>query len=324
MKLRPEQVAAQLQGPVSSLWLIGGAELLLVQEASDQLWQAARAQGCEERLIFHGESGFDWQPVREALQAFSLFATRRLIEVRLEGRLGNDGRDLLQELADNGVDDNVLLIRTGAMDSSWSRTAWVRAFERRGVVVQCWPVSAEALPRWLEGRLREAGFRSESGAAQLLADLVEGNLLAARQEVEKLALLYPPGELSCEQVISAVSSCARYSPFDLSDAVYQGDGARALRILPALREEGIEPPLLLGTLCRDLRLLIGDDGGYLPKSKQQLLAQARRRGSGGLWRRLLVRAAGIDRVIKGVEKGDAWTGLTGLVLAMAGQATAVD
>jgi len=318
VKLRPEQLRAQLQKALAPLWLIGGEELLLVEEAGDQLWQTARAQGVEERQVFHTQSGFDWQQVQEALESYGLFATRRLVEVRLEGKLTTAGRELLLLLAEQGVGNNLLLLRTGKLESATMRTAWYRAFERQGVVVQCWPVAAAALPRWIEQRLQGAGFRPEPGAAQLLAELVEGNLLAARQEVEKLQLLYPGGSLDREQVVAAVTNSARYSAFDLTEAVCRGDTVRALRILPRLREEGLEPPLLLGALCGDLRLLAeGEVASYLPKAKQQALGQAMRQGSRALWLALLVRAAGVDRVIKGLQRGDVWAELTALTVAMA-------
>ncbi|MDD3609711.1 MAG: DNA polymerase III subunit delta [Halothiobacillaceae bacterium] len=328
MKLRPERVAAQLRASLPPLWLIAGDEPLLVQETRDAVLSAARERGFDERLRFDVETGFDWDRLRGETQALSLFAQRRVFDLRLSsGKLTKAGDAALGAL--EAAADTVVVISGPRLEKDALRSSWVQRIEADGVHVACWPVELSALPEWLIARAGARGRRLSLEAARLLAERVEGNLLAAAQEIEKLCLLFPEGLIEAEALASAVTDSSRYSVFDLSDALLAGQAGRALRILAGLRGEGGEPNLILWSLARELRILdeaaTGDAAMTLRnwrviERRQPLYRAALKRfpSSAGVWRALLVEAGRIDRAIKGVGAGEPWLGLERLALRFCG------
>lgn len=264
MQLAAAQLAAHLQKGLRSLYTLHGDEPLLVQEAADAIRAAARAQGYTERTV-HTVAGahFDWSAVLAAGGSLSLFAERQILEVRIpSGKPGKEGSPTLQQLAESaqGNDSTLTLVLLPRLDKMTKSGAWFGALEANGVTIQLDPVERPALPQWIAQRLarqeqRVAGGEEGQRTLQFFADRVEGNLLAAHQEIQKLALLYPAGELSFEQVESAVLNVARYDVFKLSEAVLAGQAARVQRMLDGLQAEGEAEVLVHYTLAEDIRAL---------------------------------------------------------------------
>jgi DNA polymerase-3 subunit delta len=328
MRINTDQVARTLEKGLAPAWLIAGDEALLTGEAADAVRARARAEGFAGRDLFVTDRSFDWTEVAGSSRSLSLFAERRILEIRMPtARPGREGAAVLAALAaDPGPDTLVLVVTTRPEKEAWS-SAWLKAFEKHGVFVQSWPVEIGRLPQWIGQRAAKLGLAFDAGAAEVLAERVEGNLLAAQQEIEKLALLHGRGRLRIEDVQSAVANSARYDVFQLGEAALAGDAARSLRILEGLRAEGAEPPLVLWALCRELRALADARSGVARKAwgaaaeRHQALAQrAAERTAGepiGPWFEMAARA---DRQVKGRDGGigDPWTTLAGLVAALSG------
>ena len=269
MQIKPEQLAAQLARGLRSIYTVHGDEPLLAQEAADAIRAAARAAGYAERHV-HVVSGanYPWSEIAGAAQSRSLFAERQLIEIRIpSGKPGKDGSEALQSycarLRDAADDDVLTLVQLPRLDGQQLKSAWFGALDGAGLVVRVDPVDRRGLPVWLAQRLAAQGQRvpggehSEEGrrALDFFADRIEGNLLAAHQELQKLALLYPAGEIGFEQIEAAVSNVARYDVFKLGEAVLAGEVARALRMLDGLRAEGEAAVLVHWTLAADITAL---------------------------------------------------------------------
>ncbi|HEX7029840.1 MAG TPA: DNA polymerase III subunit delta [Gammaproteobacteria bacterium] len=331
MKLYPDKLAAHLaRGPLAPVWLIAGDEPLQVGEAADAVRAAARREGYASREVFFVERGFDWQSLRAAGESLSLFAEKRLLELRLpNGKPGDNGAKVLTEFAARPPEDTVLLVVSGKVDK---KNKWVGALEKAGVLVEAWPIDAAALPRWIADRMAGAGLAADREAAQLLADRVEGNLLAAAQEIDKLALLVEGNRADADAVREAVADSARFDIFQLADAALAADAVRALRMLDALRAEGAEAVLVVWALAREIRMLAemafkvagGQSpervsAGVWPKKRQPVVARALQRLPVKAWERLLLEVALIDRQVKGMRRGDAWRNIERLVAAMAGK-----
>jgi DNA polymerase-3 subunit delta len=262
MQLRSDQLAAHLAKGLKPLYTVHGDEPLLAQEAADAIRAAARAAGYTERKVFTVSGAhFDWSGLLGAAQAMSLFADRQLIEIRIpSGKPGKEGSEALQRYCETLGDDTVTLIQLPKLDRQQQSSGWFTALDAAGVSLRVDPVERRALPQWIAQRLGAQGQRvadGEEGQRTLafFADRVEGNLLAAHQELQKLALLYPAGTLSFEQVESAVLNVARYDVFKLGEAVLAGQVARALRMLDGLRAEGEAAVLVHWTLAEDIRAL---------------------------------------------------------------------
>jgi DNA polymerase-3 subunit delta len=339
MQLRPDQLPTALARGVKALYTIHGDEPLLAQEAGDLIRTAARAAGYTERKVFSvGGAHFDWSGLLGAAQAMSLFAERQLIEVRIPGgKPGKEGSEALQRYCETLSDDVLTIVHLPRLDRQQQGSAWFAALDGAGMSVRVEPVERRALPQWIAQRLAAQGQRVHEGdaGAQTLAffaDRVEGNLLAAHQELQKIALLYPQGELSFEQIEAAVLNVARYDVFKLGEAVLAGQTARVLRMLDGLRAEGEAPVLVHWTLAEDIRALkrVKDavaQGRPLPMAlRESRVWGAKER----LFERLVpllsdhtlahwVEAASVcDGLIKGLKHPhwpiDAWDGLKRLAL----------
>ena len=256
MKLRFEQLSEHLQQGLRPIYLLSGDEPLQLGEAADAIRAQARAQGFAEREVMHVEAGFDWNALAAASDTLSLFAEQRLIDLRLpSGKPGKEGGAALAEYAANPPQDTVLLITSGKLDKNAAKAKWYKALDSAGVTLQVWPVEANQLPRWVGQRMRARGLSASPEAAQLLAERVEGNLLAAAQEIEKLLLLYGESSVDAEMVEQGVADSARYDIFELVDTALLGDAPRVARIMEGLHGEGVEPILILWALVREIRAL---------------------------------------------------------------------
>ncbi|MDP9008701.1 MAG: DNA polymerase III subunit delta [Pseudomonadota bacterium] len=333
MRLRAEQLPGTLARGLTGIYLVSGDEPLLVGEAADAVRAAARAAGYADRRVFFIDRSFSWDDLRLASQSLSLFAERRLFELRMPSGKPDKGAALLEQLAAQAASDLTYLVITDKLDKKAGEAAWVQAIEKHGAWVPILPVDTAALPGWLRGRAKMLHIDITPEASQLIVDRVEGNLLAAQQELEKLKLLANGAAIDVDLVLGSVGDSARYDVFQLAAAAAAGDAARALRVLLGLKSEGVEPTLILWALLRELR------GMWQARERARLHSTAR--GSG--WNLaatpspralsrlkklplapLLIQASQTDRVIKGISPGDAWSALTGLTGAFAGalQATA--
>ena len=233
MKLSPAQLGKHLQGTLAPIYVVCGDEHLLCQEACDAIRAATRAQGFSERQVFHVETGFDWGQLIEAGASLSLFAEKRLIELRIpNGKPGDKGAAALLDYLARPAEDTVLLISLPKLDGSTQKTKWAKALiDGKDVqFLQIWPVDAAQLPQWIRQRLAQAGLSADQEAVELIAARVEGNLLAAAQEIEKLKLLADAGQISADTVQAAVADSARYDVFGLIDAALHGQAAHALHV----------------------------------------------------------------------------------------------
>tara|TARA_B110000914_G_C15483888_1_gene457062 strand:+ start:201 stop:1211 length:1011 start_codon:yes stop_codon:yes gene_type:complete len=332
MRLYPEKLADHLQQKLLPVYLVSGDEPLLLQECCDQIRQKARAENCNEREIIEGGvSNFNWQDILHSASNMSLFADRKLIELRLpSGKPGAEGSKALCEYLDIASGDDVLLIVSGKIDKQSTNSKWYKALDKAGVTVQVWPVDAKNLPRWLQQRVRNAGMSIDDDALRLLCERLEGNLLAAVQEVEKLKLLAADSKITMQTVTEAVSDNARYNLFDMADNALKGNTSVSLRMLYGLRAEGTEPPVVLWALVREIRTLyeaqLDCDSG---QSTQQALSSRR------VWQNrmplmqaaltrhnthslslLLEQAARADGSIKGFADGKPWDNLSRLVITL--------
>ncbi|HFD78857.1 MAG TPA: DNA polymerase III subunit delta [Gammaproteobacteria bacterium] len=332
-QLRPEQLEARLGGELAPVYFIHGDEALLSGECADAVRAAARRQGFAERQVFSAEPGFDWNRLAAAGDSLSLFAERRLLELRLPGgKPGKEGARVLTEYAARPPEDTLLLILSGKLEPAARRSKWVQALDRAGVSVAVWPVEAAQLPRWIDVRMRARGMQADREALQLLAERVEGNLLAAAQEIEKLYLLHGPGRLELETVAELVTDSARYDIFGLVDAALAGEAAHAQRMLSGLRAEGVEPVLVLWALAREIRSLASmarEVQGGTPvgrvlasrrvwEKRKPPIAAALQRFRGRQWWLLVQQCARLDRITKGRAAGSPWDELLQLTLRLAG------
>jgi DNA polymerase-3 subunit delta len=322
LKLTADSLAGHLRERLLPAYLISGDEPLLSGEAADALRARARDAGFTEREVHFPERAADWEELRGSARNLSLFGTRRLFEIRMSGRPGVAGNAALQSLLAAEDPDTLFLILTPRLEREAQSADWVRAVETRGAWVQIWPVDARRLTGWLRGRARQLGLSASEEALELLAERTEGNLLAAHQELSKLALLAGAAPVTPETVLTSVGDSARFDVFQLSEAVLAGTAARALRVLAGLRAEGTEPTLVLWALVRALHdawgALSGTGAGAQRGGQRRsaALELATRRAPHMAFTDLTARAARADRVIKGRLAGNAWDELTLLTRAL--------
>jgi DNA polymerase-3 subunit delta len=332
-KIRPEQLSAALNKSLAPIYIVSGDEPLLIQEATDIIRAAARKQQFLERELYHIETNFDWGQVMSSANSLSLFSDKKIIELRMPtGKPGDKGAKVLQDYATSPAPDNILLIIAEKLDGGTQKSKWFKAVEAVATWVQVWPVTAANLPRFIGQRLQQAGLIAEPDAIALLASRIEGNLLAAVQEIEKLKLLTIDGKINYELMASAVADSARYDVFGLTDKALHGDVRGAVKTLHGLRTEGTESITILWALAREIRALIlisdavnqgkpfewaAKQAGIWDK-RQPIFQQALRRLKPAQLQQLLRKANATDRAIKGMRNAAPWDELLDIVLQLSG------
>jgi DNA polymerase-3 subunit delta len=334
VQVRLPQLASHLAKSLAPLYVVHGDEPLLAIEAGDQVRAAARAAGFEEREVLVADSGFKWDALAAANRNLGLFGARKLVDLRIpSGRPGVDGARVLEDCATNPHAETVMLITLPRLERAAQSSAWFCALELAGVTVAVQPLERDELPRWLAARLARQNQRASADTLQFLADTTEGNLLAARQEVEKLGLLLPEGELDPDAVLRAIADVARFDVFQLSESWLAGDTVRALRILAALESQGEGVPLLIWQLGEDLHALatvLAATGAGTPLQaavratrvwgkRQAALERAAQRVKPAVVSSLLRRLARLDALAKGIGQGNVWDELADIGLAIAGR-----
>jgi len=336
MQLRLEALEGHLSKGLAPLYVITSDEHLLALEAADKIRRAARAAGHTERDVLTVERTFKWGELLAANQALSLFGDKKLIELRIPGgKPGKDGSAALQAYAKDLSPDNLTLITLPKLDWQTAKAAWVTTLQQAAVYIEIPNVERAQLPGWIGMRLSAQGQSADRQSLDFIADRVEGNLLAAHQEIQKLGLLHEPGKLSFEQVHDAVLNVARYDVFKLSEAMLSGDAARLARMLDGLKGEGEALPLVLWAVSEEIRTLLklksgmaqGRPLGALLKEyriwgpRERMMEPALRRVSLPTLEAALQDAAQVDKMVKGLRAkafaGDAWDAMLQLALKVA-------
>ncbi len=321
MRIKLEQLPSQLQKQTAPLYALFGNELLLILEAADLIRDHARQHGYTERALFSVDQHFDWSDLFNASNNLSLFGDRRIMDIRIpSGKPGREGGKAIETYCNALPPDTLTLITLPRIDKQGQATKWFKTLETIGTLIPVYPIERDQLPGWIGQRLGRQQQKADSVTLQFLADQVEGNLLAAHQEIQKLALLYPAGNLTFEQVKDVVLNVARYDVYQLSNAMIAADTVRYTCILNGLQGEGIAPLLILATLTEQIRQLIvirtGIDNGQplaqllqtarIWGDRQKSVVSAAKRINRQSLIQKLPHAAKIDRIIKGVTQGDAW------------------
>ncbi len=333
MQLRAEELERHLARSLANLYIIHGDEPLQSLEAADAIRARARAQGFAEREVLAVERGFDWKLLAASGANLSLFSSKKLIELRIPGgKPGTEGAAAIVQYCAAPAPDLLTVVSLPKLDRRTQETAWFRALTRAGVLINTFQVERAQLPQWIAARLARQKQKADRETLQFLADSVEGNLLAAHQEIQKLGLLFAPGELAFDPVCGAVLNVARYDAFKLNEAMLAGDRPRLARMLDGLKSEGEAPPKILWVLSEEIRavakvqagLAQGEDLQQVYRNnrvwggvRQQLVTEAARRLKSAALGQALRHAALIDRTVKGLARGDVWDELLQLCLRFA-------
>ena len=329
MRLKPDQLNAALQKGLASVYFLSGDEPLQLGEMADAIRKAARATGYNSREIFSVDSTFSWSQLALAADSMSIFSDKKIIELRIpSSTVGTEGAKALSTYCQRLPADTLLLISIGKLASATLKSRWLESIDKVGVVIQVWALDGQDLLNWLQQRLLQRGLHVDTDGIKLLASRIEGNLLAADQEITKLYVLYGAGQLSTAQIADAVADSSRYDVFKLMDWVLAAQTNRIIKILAALRAEGIAAPVILWALTREARSLIhiklalagGQHKDTVFRNNQiwdkrkPLVDKALTRLNLQQLNSILVLAAQADRQIKGQQSGDAWETLLAVCL----------
>jgi len=336
MQLKPEQLETRLRKQLDPVYFISGNEPLRVLEAAQAVRDAARSGGYDEREVLTVQAGFDWESLAASAGSLSLFAERRVVDLRLPtGKPGDDGARVLRAWAERPPEDTLLLVTSGKLEPAARRSKWLQALDTAGVVVQVWPLNAAEFHVWVQARMRRRGLEPTREAVAMLAGRVEGNLLACVQEIDKLYLLRGGGPVDAQAILDLVADSARFDVYGLVDSALAGQAGRSVRVLQGLNAEGIPVPVVLWALTREIRQLAAMAAvvaGGLPingvldqykiwGSRKPVLEAALRRLPVVRCHQLLRQCALVDRVCKGQAAGNAWDELLQLMLELAGRET---
>ena len=332
MRLKPEQLSAALQKGLMPVYFISGDEPLQLGEMADSIRKTARKAGFENREILSAETGFEWNQLAFSADSMSIFSDKKIIDLRLPSATpGAEGSKALIAYCERLPEDTLLLITAGKLASGALKTRWLEALDKAGIIIQAWPLEGQELIRWLQQRMQQRGLHAETDGLRILASRIEGNLLAAAQEIEKLYVLYGTGNLSNQQIHDVVADSSRYDVFKLMDSVLAANVNRIFKILSGLRAEGIAAPVVLWAVTREARVLIKiqqaiSDGqnrelafknNQIWDKRKQLVSNALNRLNVSDLNSILVLSAKADRQIKGQQQGDAWETLLALCLMFA-------
>tara|TARA_R110002050_G_scaffold57423_5_gene129262 strand:+ start:185360 stop:186388 length:1029 start_codon:yes stop_codon:yes gene_type:complete len=335
MRLRADQVTGHLQQGLLPVYVIFGDEQMLVEEISDVIRQHARKLGADDRQVWHVEGRFNWSELQWQEQTMSLFASQRLLEIRLpSGSPGKEGGEALRRYIENPPVDTTLLIISGKIDARSQKSKWFTELDRIGVTIPIWPVDLANLPRWILQRMQQRGLKASLQIAGLIAERVEGNLFAASQEIDKLQLLCPNGEVDEQTVLDSVADNARFEAFGLMDTVFSGQVAKVPRMINRLKAEGVDVLAVFSAVswalhrAIDMAIQVGQ-GGRIDQvfasqkppiwdKHRPMMQQALLRHSCQQWQDFLQQMAKIDRAAKGSLQACPWSLLEQLCMHVAG------
>lgn len=332
MRIRPERLDAELENKLLPIYLVTGDEPLLIQEALDSIRKKCLQSGFSERKVYDVDRHFDWNSLCEEAACLSLFAEQKLTELRLgKSKPGVKGAKAIQQYCDNLPEDTILLISAAKLDAAALKSKWASSLDKLGAIIQVWPINLNETPRWLRQRASKSGLQIDQEAIALLADRLEGNLLAAQQELEKLKLLYDDQPINTELVLESVADASKYDIFNLTDACLAGKVKLVAKIITHLQLEGLQPPIVLWALSKEIRLVLAlahANQKGLPaqavfkqyriiQKRQPLLTQCARQHSEQSLGALLKQCKQVDDAIKGLEKGlSPWAILLDIALGL--------
>ncbi|MCU7798735.1 MAG: DNA polymerase III subunit delta [gamma proteobacterium symbiont of Lucinoma myriamae] len=342
MQIKPEQLRNDLKARQYPVYMVCGDEPLQHREAVDMLRKAAHFYGYEERDVYHADAHFDWNNLLTAANELSLFASKKIIEIHMPTGKPSDKGVALIQYCENLPPDIILIIIAGKIEAATKKSKWYKAVDAVAGIVTVWSIDGQYLNQWLQRRLQAKGLSLQTDSLQLINDRVEGNLLAADQEIEKLSLLYTVAgskqllPLDYEQVAEAVFDSARYNLFDLFDCALSGDLKRASRMLYGLQREGLSIILIMSLFAKEVRMLakmsailyaggqqdnveVAMKGFYIFPKRKSLLAQALRSSRPEQWQQLLKQLLQADKMAKGAEPGDPWDMMQLILAAVAGK-----
>jgi DNA polymerase-3 subunit delta len=332
VKVYPDKLQAHLKKSISPIYVVSGDEPLLIQETCDLLRKHLHSAGFTERELFHAEASFDWQEVLFCANSLSLFSEQKLIEIRMSSTTpGESGKAALKSFLDGPPEGTVLLLVMPRLDQKVQKAKWFVPLEKAGVLVQIWPIDVKNLPSWIGNRFRKVGLNASREAIQVMADRIEGNLLAAAQEIERLGLVSKDGKIETRDVLEGVADSSRYDVFGLIDAAVGGDATRTMKIIQGLQLEGEAILYIVAMLGRELRGLatmasVMSSGsldaalkkGRVWQNRKNLVSTCLRGHSASQFRGLLARVSEIDNMVKGIKIGNPWEELTSVMLELAG------
>lgn len=333
MRLKPDQLNAALQKKLAPVYFISGDEPLQLGEMADAIRKAARKAGFETREVFSVETGFEWKELTVSAGSLSIFSDKKIIDLRLlSGTPGPDGSKALSAYCERLPEDTLLLITAGKVTSEAFKSRWLQTLDKAGIIIQVWPLERQDLIPWLQQRMQRRGLHVETEGLRILASRIEGNLLSAVQEIEKLYGLYGAGNLSNQQIFDAVADSSRYDVFKLVDSVLAAGVNRIFKVLSGLKAEGNAAPVVLWALTREARVLLkiklalaqGQNkesfkNNQIRDKRKQLINDALNRLSESDLNKILVLSAKADRQIKGQQEGDAWETVLAICLMLASQ-----
>ena len=334
MRLRPEQLKTHLErSSKMPVYFVSGDEPLQKLESIDLIRNHYQKQGYDERIIFEVNKSFDWSQINEASSNLSLFSNNKIIELRMVApKPGRQGGIFLQQYVENENNDTVLIISSDKIDKGTQNNKWVKAIDKAGLMIQVWPIGPAQLPGWIQARMQNRQKKITHDAARLIAERVEGNLLAAQQEIEKLLLLIEKDRIDIEDIMGAVADSSRYNVFDMLESAFVGNIDRTLLMLNGLKNEGTEPLLLFGALMWEYRRLCSiayeyEAGTQLENifrsyriwdQKKRPITSVLKRHTSKSLDRLLNYCAVIDKTLKSGQRDRAWDQFSTLLLAIAG------
>nr|VFK48747.1 MAG: DNA polymerase-3 subunit delta [Candidatus Kentron sp. TC]VFK52638.1 MAG: DNA polymerase III, delta subunit [Candidatus Kentron sp. TC]VFK65080.1 MAG: DNA polymerase-3 subunit delta [Candidatus Kentron sp. TC] len=329
MQIKLEQLPAHLRSGLAAAYVISGDEFLQTTETLDVILRSASNLGFTERLVFHADNRFDWNIVGRYIDSLSLFAEKRLLDIRLpNGNIGRQGTDVIAQYASRLYSDRIIILSTGQLDAKQRKSKWYKCLEKVGVSITIWPVDSRNLPQWINARVLQRSMTITSEAAKLLADRVEGNLLGCAQEIEKLALLGDTHDIDEQNILECVIDSAHFESFALVDSTLAGDATHTVRILLKLAEEGTDTLSVLGILVWEIREIVRISGElicgiHLEQAiskravwyrRKKVIESALSRHNWNDWVKIFHTAECVDKIIKGAKEGDSWDALLGLAL----------
>jgi len=335
MRLKPELLLGSLKKVLEPIYIVTGDEPLQVGETTDLIRKQALEQGYSSREILDVDAKFDWNLLIHQTENLSLFSDKKIIDLRIpKGKPGREGSAALVEYCKRIPEDTLLLITLPKLESAQLNSKWVKTLDKSGVLVQIWPIEVNALPQWINKRLQQAGLKASTGAVQMLAYQGEGNLLAASQEIEKLALIHenPEIEITADDIQDAASDNARFDVYKLVDSALEGNATRSTHILTGLKAEGVATPIIVWALAREIRNLammaaeLQKSSNIQPlfrqyrvwEKRKPIVSNALKRIGQKQWLSLLQRCHMADKSVKGLLKQDTWLILEKILLTIAG------
>ena len=339
MKIRPEQLNSTLANQLNSLYFVFGPELLLVEQSLTQIRDAAKTQGFDDKISFEVDGNFDWGKIVAEMSAISLFSPKRIIECRLKtGKIGVKGSKALSEIAASMPSDILLIISTGKLDMAQQKSKWFKSLDSNGIVIQHWEVQSNQLVGWISNNMSQLGLNSNNDVANAIAYCTEGNLLATMQEIQKLKIAYPDGNIDLQEYLNQIDQQSQYSVFGMIDSALQGDSEKVNKIFNSLVEDATPPVILITSLYREIKNLVTMAielktnqtietvlrNHRVWQKRKPLISNALKKHSYQKLQKLLLTLGRVDRSLKGMDNLNVYDELQGVVTSLSGKSNGLN